>query len=77
MKTMQDYHDLYLKCDILLLADEFEKFRNNTWRNYGLCLSHYLREPGLISDPMLKMTKVKLERIIDPDMYRRWNFLYF
>ena len=30
MKTMKDYHDLYLKCDILLLADPFEKFRNNT-----------------------------------------------
>ena len=85
MKTMKDYHDLYLKCDILLLADPFEKFRNNTWRNYGLCLSHYLSEPGLSSDPMLKTTKVKLERIIDPDMYvhilwkryKRWNFLYF
>ena len=29
MKTMKDYHDLYLKCDILLLGDVFEKFRNN------------------------------------------------
>ena len=26
METMKDYHDLYLKCDILLLADMFEKF---------------------------------------------------
>ena len=35
MKTMKDYHDLYLKCDILLLADVFEKFRNNSLKNYG------------------------------------------
>ena len=27
MKTMKDYHDLYLKCDVSLLADVFEKFR--------------------------------------------------
>ena len=26
MKTMKDYHNLYLKCDILLLADVFQKF---------------------------------------------------
>ena len=25
MKTMTDYHDLYLKCDVLLIADVFEK----------------------------------------------------
>ena len=41
MKTMKHYHDLYLKCDVLLLADAFEKFRNNSLKNYGLCPSHY------------------------------------
>ena len=30
MKTMKDYHDLPLKCYVLLLADVFEKFRNNS-----------------------------------------------
>ena len=39
MKTMKDYHDLHLKCDVLLLAGVFEKFRNNTMKNYGLCPS--------------------------------------
>ena len=30
MKAMKDYHDLHLKCGVLLLADVFEKFRNNS-----------------------------------------------
>ena len=38
--TMKDYHDSYLKCDILLIANVFEKFRNNSSKNYGLCPSH-------------------------------------
>ena len=42
LKTTNDYHKLSLKCDILLLADVFEKFRNNSLKNYGLCPSHYL-----------------------------------
>ena len=69
MKTMKDYHDLYLKCDVLLLADVFEKFRNNSLKNYGLCPSHYLSAPALSWDAMLNMTKVKLELIPDLDMY--------
>ena len=32
-KTMKDYQNLYLKCDVLLLADKIEKFRNNTLKN--------------------------------------------
>ena len=47
MKKMKDYHDLYLECDVLLLAEVFEKFRNNRLKNYGLCPSHYLSAPVL------------------------------
>ena len=68
MKTMKDYHDLYLTCDVLLLA-VFGKFRNNSLKNYGLCPSHYLSAPVLSWDAMLNLTKVELELITDPDMY--------
>ena len=32
MKTMK-HQNLYLKCDVLLSADVFEKFRNNSLKN--------------------------------------------
>ena len=66
---MKDYHNLYLNSDILLLADVFEKFENNSSKNYGLCMNHYLSAPGLSWDAMLKMTKTKLELIPDTGMY--------
>ena len=37
MKTIKYYHDLYLKCDVLLLAGVFEKLRNNSLKSYRLC----------------------------------------
>ena len=39
---MKGYYDLYLKCDVLLLADVFEKLKNSSLNSYGLCLGHYL-----------------------------------
>ena len=69
MKTMKYYHDLYLKCDVLLLVDVFEKFRNNSLKNCKLHQSYYLSTPGLSWDAMLKMTKIELELIPDPEMY--------
>ena len=69
MKSMKDYRNMYLKCDILLLADVFEKFRNNNLKNYGLCPSHYLSAPALSWDAMHNMTKMELKLISDPDMY--------
>ena len=69
MKTMKDYYDLYLKFDVLLLADLFEKFRNNSLKDYGLFWSHYLSAPGLSLDAVLKIAKSELELIPDLDMY--------
>ena len=69
IKTMKDYHDRYLKHDVLLLADVFEKFRNSSLKKYGLCSNHYLHAPGLSSDAMLNMERVVLELIPDADMY--------
>ena len=34
IKSMKDYHNLYLKWDVLLLANIFVKFRNNSLKNY-------------------------------------------
>ena len=39
MSTMSDYHDLYSKKDVLLLADTFEKFINTCLEYYGLDLN--------------------------------------
>ena len=59
MKTMKDYHNLYLKYNVLLLADAFEIIRNNSLKNYGLYLSHHLSAPALNLDVMLNITKVE------------------
>ena len=69
MKTLEEYHDLYLKTDVLLLADVYEKFIKTCLSYYGLDPCHYFSSPGLSWDAMLKMTKVKLEFISDIDMH--------
>lgn len=70
MKTMGKYHDLYLKSDILLLADLFENFRKTYFQCYKLDPCHYLTFPGLSWDAMLKMTNVQLELMTDIDMFQ-------
>ena len=69
MKNMGDYHDHYLKKDVLLLADVFEKSIDTCLKYYGLDPYHYFSAPGLSWNAMLKMTGVKLEKISDIDQY--------
>ena len=68
MTNMGEYHDLYLKTDVLLLADVFEGFRNLCEIHYELDPAHYYTTPGLAWDAMLKMTGVQLELLTDSDM---------
>ena len=68
MKTFKDYHDLYNKSDVLLLADVFENFRDVCMKNYQLDPAWYYTAPGLAWDAALKKTGVELELLSDPDM---------
>ena len=68
MNSVGDYHDLYLKPDVLLLADVFEKFISTCLDYYGLYICHYFSSPGLSWDAMLKMTKIGLQLLSDIDM---------
>ena len=69
MKTLGEYHDLYLKSDVLLLADVFENFRETCFQYYKLDPAHYYSAPGLSWNACLKMTGIELELISDVDMY--------
>ena len=67
IKDLGDYHDLYLRTDVLLLADVFENFRSTCLKYYGLDPCHYYSAPGLSWDALLKMTWINLDLITDLD----------
>ena len=64
MKNMGDYNDHYLKKDVLLLADVFKKFIYTCLKFYGLDPCHYFSSLGLSQDPMLKMTGMRLKKLL-------------
>ena len=68
IKTLGEYHDLYLKSDILLLADVFENFGKMCLKIYHLDPVKFLSAPRLAWQGALKKTEVKLEFLTDIDM---------
>ena len=50
-ETMGDYHDLYLKTDVTLLADVFQTFRRTCVKAYKLDPLHYLTAPAYLVMP--------------------------
>ena len=69
MSTMREYHDLYLKTDVLLLADVFENFRSMALEHFKVDPCHYVTAPGMFYDALLKTSDVGLELISDPEMF--------
>ena len=68
-KNTGDYQNHYLKEDVLLSADVFEKLIHTCLKFYGLDPCYYFSSPGSSWDAMLKMTGVKLEKISEIDKY--------
>ncbi|KAJ8915891.1 hypothetical protein NQ315_015504 [Exocentrus adspersus] len=66
--TLAEYSDIYLKTDVLLLADVFEAFRKVCQDTYQLNPCQFYTLPGLSWAAMMKYTKVKLELLTDIDM---------
>ena len=67
--TMRNYRDLYLKRNILLLVDVFERFTTTCLEYYELEPCHYFSSIGLSWDAIFKMVKIELQLISDIDMY--------
>ena len=67
--NLGDYHDIYLKTDVLLLADVFKNFRKMCLDYYKLDAAHYFSAPGLARNVALKKSGITLKLFTDPDMY--------
>ena len=59
MNNLDDYHNLYVQSDTLLLADIFENFRNKYIETYELDPSYFLSAPGLTWQACLKKTEAE------------------
>ena len=69
MKNRGEYHDLYVQCDTLLLADVFENFRDKCIEIYELDPTYFVSAPGLAWEACFKKTEVELELLTNYDSY--------
>ena len=68
IRDLGDYHDLYLRKDVALLANVYEPFRDTCLKHYKLDPAHFYTSPGLAWKACLKHTGIKLELLTDSDM---------
>src|ERR1700722_6167703 len=72
--TFENYHDLYLKMDVMLLVDIWINFRQTCINNYKLSPDIFYTSPGLAWEASLLMAfennnDFKLDLYSDPNMY--------
>ena len=68
INNLGEYHNLYLRRDIILLANVFEAFRSLCLDIYGLDPAHFYTAPVLAWCTCLKKTRIRVELLLDPDM---------
>jgi hypothetical protein len=68
-QKFKDYHDLYLKTDVIFLADVFENFGDLSLKTYELDPAQYVPTPSLTWDACLKHTEISLDLMTDVEMF--------
>ena len=68
INNLGEYHELYLKTDVILFANVFKAFRKVCLDNYGLDPAHFYMDRGLAWHACLKKTRIKLGLLLDPYM---------
>ena len=68
IRNLGEYHNLYLKTDIILLPNVFEALRKVCLDNYGSDPAHFYTAPGLAWKACLKKARIRLELLLDPNM---------
>ena len=68
IKTLGEYHDLYVQADTTQLSDVFESFRSLYLKEYQLDPVYFVSTPTLAFESMLKITKAKIELFTDINM---------
>ena len=54
--NLGEYHDLYLRTDVILLANVFDSFRDTCLEHYSLDPAHFYTSPGLAWRAYLRKT---------------------
>ena len=68
IRNLGEYHDLYLRTDVILIENVSEKFRETALAHCGLDPAHFYTLPGLTWKACLKKTTNELKLLSDPDM---------
>jgi hypothetical protein len=69
-QNLLQFMEFYMLLDTVLLSAFFTKYRQLTYRKYGLEVCHFWSAPGLSFKAAFKFTKAKVQLLSDPDMYQ-------
>lgn len=77
-RQFHEYHDLYLKTDVLLLADVFLQFRKACWNEYNLDILHYVSLPGFAFDAVFytahQLSVPRSPSLLECELFSQDNF---
>ena len=68
IESGEELTKLYIKSDINLLADDFERFNKKSFEEYGINPQYCVSLPGYTWHCRMKYSDIKLQTLQDKDM---------